>query len=317
MYGAAFTEIVFHATGSLTCTFNARRYLITYAHKFEVLAKLTDLWQSRIDGCPEAPILQYRRARSGDGGMDHEFRLMSGNVEVPPTDKNRAFYDKLLVLDSVNSSTLEGCYDIPAEALFDDLDVSDLVFPLNWFTKPNWLRQSPRVQQEILLADVRNISTDKGGHETLIVLRTWGTSNMQFTEGTMYRLSSRLVDFNTTKILSALFEQDLCWDAQIEDLYYDDEPTAHRNVPFLKLILDPNSFGSMHMAREYVKIENGIQKLFRDLKDLNNEIAGSLVLKASQHRATQRILSNRLSVIWGPPGAYIYFTFQGISNQIC
>ena len=183
--------------------------------------------------------------------------------------------------------------------------MSNLVFPLNRSTKPNWLKQSPRVQQEVLLADVRNISTDKNGYETLVVLRTWGTSDMKLEEGAIYRLSSRLVDFNTMKILSALFELDLCWSSQTEDLYYDEEQTAHHDVPFLQLILDPNSLGSIHTAKEYVKIEKGIQKLFRDLKDLNNKTAGSLVLKASQHRATQRILSNRLSVIWGPPGAFV------------
>lgn len=276
-----------------------------------MLAKLTDLWRSRIDGCPEAPILEYRRGRPGDGETHHDFRLLSGAVEIPQTDRDMAFYDKLLVLDTTNSSTLEGCYDsIPAEALFDDLGVSGLFFPLNRFTKPNWLRQNPRVQREVLLADVRNILPDKGGHETSIVLRTWGTSDIQFEEGAIYRLSSRLVDFNTTKILSALFELDLCWSSQTEDLYYDEEQTVHHNVPFLQLILDPNSFGSIHMAKVHVNTENGIQKLFRDLKDLNNGIAGSLVLKASQHRATQRILSNRLSVIWGPPGAYRLLTYQ-------
>ena len=265
-----------------------------------MLAKLTDLWQSRIDGCPEVPILEYHGARHG---TDHEFRLVSGAVEVPPTDRDMAFYDKLLVLDT-NSSTSEGYDSIPAEALFDDLGVSGLVFPLNGFTKSNWLRQNARVQQEVLLADVRNILTDKDGQKTLIILRTW--AEMQLEVGAMYRLSSRLIDFNTTKILSALFELDLCWGAQTEDLYYDEEQTVHHNVPFLQLILDPNSFGSIHMAKEYVKTENGIQKLFRDLKSLNSGVAGSLVLKASQHRVTQRILSNRLSVIWGPPGAYIH-----------
>lgn len=261
-----------------------------------MLAKLTDLWQSRIDGCPEVPILEYHGARHG---TDHEFRLVAGAVEVPPTDRDMAFYDKLLVLDT-NPSTSEGYDSIPAEALFNDLGVSGLVFPLNGFTKSNWLRQNARVQQEVLLADVRNILTDKDGQKTLIVLRTW--AEMQLEVGAVYRLSPRLVDFNTTKILSALFELDLCWGAQTEDLYYDEEQTVHHNVPFLQLILDPNSFGSIQMAKEYVKTENGIQKLFRDLKSLNNGVAGSLVLKASQHRVTQRILSNRLSVIWGPPG---------------
>ncbi|KAF8806577.1 hypothetical protein BYT27DRAFT_7101537 [Phlegmacium glaucopus] len=297
------------STGFLDICTEPHLRKLFFMQQFEVLARLTDLWRSRIDGCPEAPVLEYRRARPGEGGTDHEFRLLSGAVEVPPTDRDMALYDKLLVPDTTQSSTLEGYYDnIPAEALFDDLGVSGLVFPsFDRFTKPNWLRQSPRVQREVLLADVRNILTDKSSHETLIVLRTWGTSDIQFEEGAIYRLSSRLVDFNTTKILSALFDLDLRWGSQTEDLYYDEEQTVHHNVPFLQLILDPNSFESIHMAKEYLKTENGIQKLFHDLKDLNNEIAGSLILKASQHRATQRILSNRLSVIWGPPGAYIPF----------
>src|ERR1700678_4007052 len=94
IYGSCSSCNRFVKTHSSCCAY---RYLIPDTHKFEVLAKLTDLWQSRIDGCPEAPILEYRMARPGNGGTDHEFRLLSGAVEVTPTDKDMTFYDKLLV----------------------------------------------------------------------------------------------------------------------------------------------------------------------------------------------------------------------------
>ncbi|PPQ77251.1 hypothetical protein CVT26_005990, partial [Gymnopilus dilepis] len=101
-------------------------------------------------------------------------------------------------------------------------------------------------------------------------------------------------------VLSALFEVDLTWDSENASSTHDD--VTHHHVPFLQLITDPNSLGRLPSAAKYVKTENEIQKLFRELQDLGNIPAASLVLKLSQHKATQRILSNRLSVIWGPPG---------------
>ncbi|KAF8161323.1 hypothetical protein B0H34DRAFT_652731 [Crassisporium funariophilum] len=282
-----------------------------FMQQFEVLAKLTELWQSRIQGCPDAPTLEYRNTVQGMHGPEHVFRLVSGNLDVPSTDKDMAFYDKLLVLDSSPSSSKEDSHDdIPVEALFDDLGVSGLVFPLNRYTKKYWEQQDSRVQRELVVADLRNVYTDRDRQETMVSLRTWGTCQVLFDEGCIYRLSPRLVDFNTTKTLSTLFEVDLLWGSAANG----DDPgweNGHHNIPFLQLILDPNSFDKINMAKEYLRIENEMQKLFRDLKGLGNDIAGSLVLKASQHRAAQRILSNRLSVIWGPPGD------RAISFLIC
>jgi len=268
-------------------------------YQFEVLAKLTELWQSRIDSCPESPTLEYCGLLQGQNGIEYTFRLLSGSVDVPSSDKEYAFYDKLLVEDTGDTS--EGGDNLPVEVLFDDLGVSGLLFPLNRYTKSYWEKQDSRMQQEILVADVRNVCMDRNRQHTMVSLRTWGRLTLK--EGSVYRLSPRLVDFNTTKVLSALFEIDLTWESEKE--YYGDEgEEAHYGVPFLQLIIEPTSFGTISAAKQFAKTENDIQKLFRDLKNLGNETAGSLVLKASQHKATLRILSNRLSVIWGPPGKH-------------
>ncbi|KJA28890.1 hypothetical protein HYPSUDRAFT_1082968 [Hypholoma sublateritium FD-334 SS-4] len=281
-----------------------------FMQQFEVLAKLTDLWKSRIDGCPEAPTLEYSNVVQGRNGPEYVFRLVCGTVDVPAFDRDWAFYDKLLVLDSsevTNNGTDPD--SLPVEALFDDLGISGLVFPLNRWTKASWGQQHPRVQRELVVADVRNVYTDKNAASTMVALRIWGNWQMSLTPGSIFRLSPRLVDFNTSKILSALFEIDVLWESE-GSLYADEEDDGHHSVPFLQLVMNPNSFGKIHGAKKYVKTEGEIQKLFRDLKGLENNIAGSLVLKSSQHRATQRILSNRLSVVWGPPGTGKTYTIS-------
>lgn len=229
--------------------------------------------------------------------MEHGFRLVSGVLDVP-ADKDQAFFDKLLVQDSMQDDS-----GIPVEALFDDLAVSGLVFPLNRYTKASWDVQHPIVQRELVVADVQNVAAE--GQLTLVTLRVWGPWQVKLEKGSHYRLSPRLVDFNTTKILSALFEHDLlCSESPNNHYDKDREVPNHYGVPLLQLIVDPKSFGKPEYAQEYLKVENGIQKLFRNLRDLGNEVAGALVLKPSQHKATHRILTNRLSVIWGPPGKH-------------
>lgn len=190
------------------------------------------------------------------------------------------------------------------EALFDDLGVSGLVFPLNRYTKINWERQDPRVQNELLVADVRNVYPEQNRQHTMVALSTWGTAQIKLEPGTVCRLSPRLIDFNTTKVLSSLFEIDLAWGSEEEYYDQDDSYDQHRYIPFLQLIMEPNSLGKIPTAKQFIKTENDIQRLFRDLRGLGNDVAGTLVLKASQHKAAQRILTNQLSVIWGPPGMF-------------
>ncbi|KAJ7668719.1 hypothetical protein DFH06DRAFT_207163 [Mycena polygramma] len=259
-----------------------------FMQQFEVLAKLTDLWKARIEGCPDAPVLEYKETVQGAKGVEHIFYLLSGSLDIPNGDKDKAFYDYIMTEDDT------GPDDIPVEALYDDLSVAGLLFPLNRNTKPKWDAQHSVVRQKLLVADLRDIAVD--GMRTKVTVQTWGGWDVRLLAGHHYRLSPRLVDFNTTKILSTLLELDIAATTNL-----------HADVPFLQLILNPRSFGDdpefVLSGKEFVKVENNIQSMFRQLKDLDASggAAGALVLKPSQHRAVQRILSSRLSVLWGPP----------------
>lgn len=258
--------------------------------QFEVLAKLDDLWKTRIDGCPDAAILEYVSTVEGVKGLEHNFKLVFGSLDMPAGDKDRSFYEYILVRDEG-----EDDQEIPVESLFDDLGVSGFVFPLNKFTKSKWGEQHSRIQREVLITDLRDISTD--GKVTRVVAQTWGgltPGSVKLVAGTHYRISNRLIDFNISKVLSTLIELD--FQSMVSDA---------SQIPFLQLILDPKSFGRDKIAAEsqaQTKRGNNIQRLFQELKGLDVDSAGGLVLKKSQNYAAQRILSNRLSVVWGPPG---------------
>ncbi|KAG5637725.1 hypothetical protein H0H81_003435 [Sphagnurus paluster] len=284
-----------------------------FVQQFEVLTRLNELWRSRIDGCPDTPVLKYVNSENhGEKkGYVHNFHLLTGALDTPANDKGICMYDKIITLDDSE----EPSNDVPVEALFDDLAVSGLVFPLGQSTRKKWEAQDPRVKRELRVADLVDVVVD--GNKTRVVLKAWGDMDVKFIEDRNYRLSPRLVDFNTSKTLAALLEADLrCFSSLDEESentivslvknkkpHIDQGPLVpHNGVPLLQMIVDPGSFGRHAVADEYLKTENIIQKLFRELKDLGDEDAALLILKSSQHRAAQRILSNRLSVIWGPPG---------------
>jgi hypothetical protein len=247
-----------------------------------VLAKLSELWKARIEGCPDAPVLEYKETIRGDKGVKHTFHLVSGALDIPTRDKDRSFYDYIMTEDDTNSN------EIPVEALYDDLSVSGLLFPLNRYTEPKWGTQNSIVQQKLLVADLRDIAVD--GQRTKVTLQTWGGLGVKLLPGHQYRLSPRLVDFNINKVLSTLLELDMRAIAS---------PEKQISVPFLQLILNPRSFGDdpdfMDSGKELVKAESSIQSTFRTIRDLDGleHTAGALVFKPSQHRAVQRILSSR------------------------
>ena len=261
-----------------------------------MLAKLTELWRSRIDGCPDAPVLEYETIQVSTS-IGHCFRLVSGALDMP-SDKDRAFFDYLLAedCDDTNTGNNLNQFSVPVEALFDDLGVSGLMFPLNKYTKSKWNEQHPIVQDKLLVADLRDIVIQ--GHKTVVTLQTWGSFNLKLMQGRRYRLSPRLVDFNLAKILSTLLELDLRLDSDI---------TAVPKLPFLQLITKPRSLAfdgesTSNMSKTALETETSIQSLFRELHNLGSDAAGALILKSSQRRAARRILSQRLTVIWGPPG---------------
>ncbi|KAG6920219.1 hypothetical protein DXG01_004988 [Tephrocybe rancida] len=266
-----------------------------FVQQFEVLTRLSELWRARIEGCPDAPVLEYITPRLGARGMEHVFRLVSGTLDMPAADKGISMYDKIIVSDEDSDSS----DDIPVEALFDDLAVSGLVFPLNKSTRPKWAALHPDVQNKLWVASLQNMVVD--GNSTKVVIQAWGSLGVKFLTGCKYRISPRLVDFNTSKALAVLLEMDLRWGSAVPESDGAIQE-GHRHVPLLQMIADPSSFGTNARAEDLLKTESVIQRLFRELNDLGTDAAGSLILKSSQHRAAQRILSNRLSVIWGPPG---------------
>ncbi|KAJ7209787.1 hypothetical protein GGX14DRAFT_364698 [Mycena pura] len=259
-----------------------------FMQQFEVLAKLSELWKARIEGCPDAPILEYKEPIRGPNELEHTFYLISGSLDMPGGVRDKAFYNYIMTEDQTDPNS------VPTEALFDDLSVCGLLFPLNKYTRSRWNAQNPVVQRELRIADLRDITIDQ--QRTKVTVRTWG-GDVPLVAGRHYRLSPRLVDFNTIKILATLLELDIRTATDLDSA----------GVAFLRLILDPRSFSDNPEFREsgkqLVKVESNIQNMFRNLKDLNDlgGVAGALVLKPSQHRAVQRILSSRLSVLWGPP----------------
>lgn len=250
-----------------------------------------------MDGCPDAPVLQYQYTGPGHKGVpEHVFSLVAGSLDTRVADNNeRSFYDHILVED------VEDTESIPVEALFDDLGVSGLVFPLNKFTKPRWSQQHPRVREGLLLVDVRDITTDDA-FGIKVSLKATGESQIRFVVGQNYRVSPRYVDFNTTKILEALVELDFRRDE------ISDADTEHGGLPFIQLLVDPKSFGrdreqeAVLLDKQAKRRGMKIQSLFKTLKGLDVEASSPLVLKNSQTQASRRILSNRLAVVWGPPG---------------
>ncbi|KAJ8076718.1 hypothetical protein PM082_001141 [Marasmius tenuissimus] len=258
-----------------------------YMQQFEVLAKLSELWKSRIEGSPDAPILEYRSMQEVGETTEYIFHLKSGSLDMPISEKGKHFFGHIIAPDDEDDLN-----EVPTEVLFDDLALSGLVLSFN---ESRWKSQHPLVREKLAVADICDMSLQGG--QTLVAVRAWprAGNRLSFAEGCHYRISPRLVDFNTSKVLSALFELDLRNDGG--------DP-----VPFLQLVHDPKSFRSditlsPETVKSMAKAEGGIQRTFDELsKNLDVERAGPLRLKPSQKRATHHILSHRLSVIWGPPG---------------
>ena len=211
-----------------------------------------------------------------------------------PPDKDRSFYDYLLTEDG--DDNLDQSNSLPVEALFDDLSVSGLVFPLNKYTRAKWSSQHPAVQRHLMIVDLQDIINEKG--ETRVLMQEWSIG-VKLTPNRRYRFSPRLVDFNMTKVLSTILELDLrCATGPYGEFDGQD-------VPFVRLISDPHSFGREHAdSTKVMKIATTIQRIFYESRDLGSEEAKALLLTESQLEAANRILSHRLAVIWGPPGEH-------------
>lgn len=87
------------------------------------MIRLQRLWQDRLDGCPNAPLLRYVGAEKTGGVWHNVFDIVSGIIEPPA--ENREFYDWLLVAESDNSLDR---MKVPPEIYFDDLSCEYLLF---------------------------------------------------------------------------------------------------------------------------------------------------------------------------------------------
>ncbi|KLO13677.1 hypothetical protein SCHPADRAFT_873805 [Schizopora paradoxa] len=266
-----------------------------FMQQFEVLAKLNELWEARINGCPDAVILQYRYThRRPSGDYQHFFELLSGNVDMA-TDKDRSFFNFILTEDKED-------VEIPAEALFDDLGVFNCVFPLKKYNRFRWSQQARKIRQSVFVADVVDLRLQN--NNTLVVAKTFGDFDLKLKPWAYYRLSPRLVDFNLTKVLSSLIEMDLKTPLH---------PGYMSLPPFLQLCSDPRGFASQSsvsptestkelLEKELLEKEKAIHTVLRELSRLNVDAASDLMLKPSQRRGLKRVLTHRLAIIWGPPG---------------
>ena len=251
-----------------------------------------------MDGCPDAPILQYKTTASdSSNGVDHIFSLIGGSLDTKVVDNDKSYYDYILVHDVDDDEST------PIEALFDDLGVSGLFIPLNKNTKPRWTQQHPSVREGLLLADIRDIAPDPS-LRIRVAIKTWGDADsphLKLVPEQCYRISPRLVDFNTSKVLESLVEIDF----RKDDIAAEDP--EHGSLPFIQLLMDPKSLGRERdpetildgQANKKVGIKT--QSLMKELENLTGKDS-PLVLRQSQAKAAKRILSNRLAVVWGPPG---------------
>ncbi|KAG8771648.1 hypothetical protein FRC16_005878, partial [Serendipita sp. 398] len=272
---------------------------LLFMSQFDVLLRLDALWQDRLDGCPNAPVLRYLGAEKKGSTWYQIFDIISGTLE--PRVEDRAFYDWILVpeMDPPRQNA------IPPEVYFDDLSVCGLVFPLNRYTKDRWDDQHSIVKDAVTIANITDVrmsgdnnledkSANHGRPRSQAVLQTFFTGK-QLQKGVLYRISPRLVDFNFARVLLNLVAM---------DFQYSFSGESGESVPFHDLIENPPEFASSdsYCGERGKRIEKEVLKGLRDLAKLEVPHAKELILESSQQKAAEKLMVNRLTVIWGPPG---------------
>jgi hypothetical protein len=184
--------------------------------------------------------------------------------------------------------------------------VCGLFFPLSVYTESKWEAQPKIVKDEVFIANIADIrlgTRDSEAKEprSQAIMQTFYTGK-QLQEGALYRMSPRLIDFNLNRLLQNLVIMDF------------QDTISGEDVPFIDLITNPRSFANSPSVCGQLeeRREKEIVRGLNDLAKLGNEHARALVLKSSQHRAAKRMMSKRLSVIWGPPGLFSYIRADNI-----
>ncbi|PPQ76301.1 hypothetical protein CVT26_009729 [Gymnopilus dilepis] len=268
--------------------------------QLEVFSRLSLLWRSRIDQGDDKTMLVYRGTLERGSTDEHIFDVKQHNAKKYPFKESGPLpYNFILT-----RTTAEDGLDFPTEALFDDSAIADANPQAHSTVLPGWAQQDPRVRENILLGHVTRTSTRRiEGVDTLsLTIRTWGKNSL-LSLGSTFRISPRLVDFNTPKILASLFETDIKWRA-LEKSEGRTPTSYHHNLPLLQLITNPTSLESPPTCdtETLLQTAQSIQRTMVAIAESGVSTADALVLKPSQLRAVDSVLRNRLSVIWGPPG---------------
>ncbi|KAH6869217.1 hypothetical protein BKA70DRAFT_1131921 [Coprinopsis sp. MPI-PUGE-AT-0042] len=251
----------------------------------EAICRMQDLWSQRADH--SHPVtLECIRSEGVDDGINDFFRLLSGKVEI-----GDGSYRHILIEENEDTG------NIPIEFVFDDLLLSGAAIPLGTEAGSRWERCSSQVRGKIQIVDITQVSVDE-----IVAMHIWTRSRKPLQPGQRYRLIPRLVDFITDKVLACLFECDLRWaDARMSDSDHQLEGD-HRNIPFIQFIADPASFGKNAMHEALFKVGEHIHGAYDSSMISGGKGMSLLSCGPSQYAAIQSVLSNRLTVIWGPPG---------------
>ena len=181
--------------------------------------------------------------------------------------------------------------DVPVELLFYDLPLCNMVFPLTRYTASRFDAQPELVRNSLHIAGLHDQYINSSTQ--VVVSRAWSRQGLLLQKGATYRLSPRLVDYNSAKILRNLVDIDI----ESDSISTDEKPTL------LQLLEDVNRFSeAKSQTVPLLAAERRIQSLFQELASLGSADAAALLFKPSQRKAMRRILSARLSVIFGPPG---------------
>lgn len=247
-----------------------------------MLSRLQELWRTRLESSPDATVLRFReREITEDGRWLQHFDIISSSLDAP-TEGSAPFFDQLL-------APIDASEPLPSELRFDDLAWCSARFPLNKHQRPKWTNQTAEAQR-LMVAQVYEV-----GVETATLL-TYGSTSL--VQGSEYRLSARLVDFNYQRILRNLLDIDLACDQTLP--------------PVVRLLSDPASLGSLRSSdgEEMLERERRINATYRELSNLGNADANALLLKASQRKACRRMLESMLTIVWGPPGSGKSYTVR-------
>ncbi|KAJ3181160.1 hypothetical protein HDU87_001289 [Geranomyces variabilis] len=246
--------------------------------QFEIMQQLTSLTNSRVHAVKTTHL---RYIHPVPESSSHVFEILSGaeHLEVPAATApdssalcvRRGMYACLLAVAGSDSALA-----------FDDLRYA--------------ADYGPKVAggDDWAVAEVGWRDDD----ENRIVVKVRGARGL-LKPGREYVLSTRMVDFNSSKLVKTLLTI---------DLRMQDCRAAGIPPPFFAQLLCGDPAIDEPLAGSVLDADNDterrVQRFYREQYDLANRERRerALLFVGSQHTAFRRVLARRVSVVWGPPG---------------